>query len=309
MKKYVVVLVALVGVVMPASAGDQFVLLSGGNRPTTAQFVEDGWTVTLIPRSGEAMRPFAMKLDDGLASQFGMIQSIRIDPAEVQFLAGLVEGAPCTGVSLDGRVISQGGNEFSLRIVGLTKGRHTIEIKTTSGNTEIVLEVVEDMIDLGTVPGSIDAIGVARAQPTPPTSQTPLTSPTSPQVTLSPEAARVVGDAARARGIVIADWGRVQAYSTGLAPGWPTALFLVIVDQYGRLVTEEVKLTRPDGEWATFGMWVEGGGLHQIRPFPITSHGVRPDERLDISLRGVVVATVTMPPAGQGLWLPIVVQR
>lgn len=213
---------------------------------------------------------------------------------------------------------------FACPISQLEFGPHSITTRViTRGDGQQVAEAVVEfliipdpsgMVNLNDVPGGpgpLQARALSAQQPAPPMPPTlstpPATPPVSAQVTLSPEAARIVGEAARSRGI--ADWGRVQAYSTGLDPGWPTVLFVVIVDQYGRLVTEQVKLIRPNGEWATFGTWVGGNGLNQIRPYPMTPHGVRPGERLDIGLGGVVVATVTMPPAGQGLWLPIVVSR
>lgn len=278
-------------------------------RPKVA-LVSDGiTTIELTLGAGGAYIPFAIELDDGTQNQLcapGFVLPVK----DVQVLMVRVEGGTFTGVTIDGTHAGGVGVPPNIDISRL-RGRHQLSVNATTGTLEVEFEVVGEVFDLGAVPGSFTSIRevqeppeIPAIRPTPPLPPTP-TAPA--QVTLTPEAARIVGNAASMRGIT--DPTRVQTFAV---PAGESRLFVYVVDQYGRLVHEgSLILTCPDDRWKRINER-EGDRLYNVLSFSLDRPwGVVFGETFVVSLEHdrVSLATVTTPPAGQGLWLPIVVQR
>jgi len=216
---------------------------------------------------------------------------------------------------------------FAIPISQLEFGAHSITTRVFArgGGRQAAEAVVEfliipdpmGLVDLNAVPGSPTAIRAAQEVPPAPPVQTPPVPPTPPtpptpalaQAVLAPETAAALTTAARYLGYA----GSFTEAGTFVPPrSFQSYLFAFVVDQYGRLVREgSLKLTRPDGRWASFLPWDDG--MFYIIPREHTQYGggVVPGETVVVSLKhdNLPLARVQMPPAGQGLWLPISVQR
>lgn len=104
------VVLALVGAIVPASAGGLLGWLFGESRPTVAQFVSPTCKVSVTPRDDSLnVRRFAFQMPDGIAVQPIWDLRVPVAKTEVQVLTGILELTPGSGeitrveLTLDGQ--------------------------------------------------------------------------------------------------------------------------------------------------------------------------------------------------------------
>lgn len=206
----------------------------------------------------------------------------------------------------------QGPVIFALPVTQLEFGPHSITTRvfTRGGGQQVAEAVVEfliipdpsGMVNLNDVPGSPAALRAVQPQapayepapPMPPTPRTP-SAPAPGQVTLTPEARRIIEGAAAEDGY------RGDLLSSGTYPapaGEESVLFLVVLDQAGRIWQGKVLLWRGNN-------WERWNAAARTGLFRIPPSGVVPGETVRVEAGGANL-TVTMPPRGMALWLPII---
>lgn len=104
------VVLALVGAIVPASAGGLLGWLFGESRPTVAQFVSPTCKVSVTPRDDSLnVRRFAFQMPDGIAVQAIWDLRVPVAKTEVQVITGILELTPGSGeitrveLALDGQ--------------------------------------------------------------------------------------------------------------------------------------------------------------------------------------------------------------
>jgi len=327
--KYTVMfVVALVGIV-PASA-EMFVMLSGGNRPSMAQVVEEGCMVTLIPRTAtDNVGSFAMKLPDDLQMLSATGLPLALAPREIPVLSGevVVEGGALRGVTLDGNQIGSEAS-FQLNLAGLALERHVLVVQTDVGSATVDLDLIEGVRDLGAqvqvqVPavGAIQPIsnpvpsGVVEVVETPSAPAPTSTSSTTSGAYLSdPTEEARIRDFARERGYTGDIFGRGTFRLT--KPGWDSTLIILQI-RGGRICYEDVRIDFTGDHSADWNaskrefpvVWLWPKSVRKVGPEGIRT-GAVPDcwfRVLELPDRGEILVDKT-PPAGWGLWLCIVRQ-